>query len=177
MCFEQCYANFISLGDGNNVVDAGVGSAEVRLGNGRNTVDLHGWNNQLSVGSGVNTIHGGSGNDVIELAGGSANLTLCGDAETVFLGGSSSDITDTSQRLTLHVSAGGLDVIRGFGITRGSVVDLLGGAGGYQTAADILKGLTYDGHGGTELVLGVASSIDFLGLSQSTFTAHNFKIS
>ena len=70
----------------------------------------------------------------------------------------------------------GLDVIQNFGADRGNVIDLIGGAGGYTTAAAAYASLKQDGHGGSILLLGPTAHIDFASVAPQTLSVANFKI-
>jgi hypothetical protein len=56
------------------------------------------------------------------------------------------------------------------------LIDLIGGLGGYTSAAAAAAALTPDGHGGALLSLGATGSIDFTGVSPSQLHASNFQI-
>ena len=77
------YDNAITLGNGNNIVNAGAGIETVTLGNGNNSVTAGGYNNVITAGSGTNTINAGLGNDLVTLAGGPATVTINGYSNSV----------------------------------------------------------------------------------------------
>lgn len=125
-------------------------------------------------GSGTFQVNDGS---TIRLNNGNAALVLDGTGDRVFLGGViNADMKDFSYDLALQIGPmAGTDEITGFGVDRGSVVDLVGGVGGYHSVSDVVAALHSDGHGGTMLALGTGS-IDFVGLPVGELTAANFKI-
>ena len=172
------YGNKVTASGGNNTILASTSSGgnTLSLGNGNNTVTLGGSNNTVTLGNGINAVSSSGSGDVIKLSGGTASLAFSGSRDIAFLGGSSATITDTSSYLTLNVAPGGNDIIKGFGATRGGVIDLMGGNGGFTSAAAVVKALVSDGSGGTLLHLGTSSSIDFVGLTPHSLTAANFHI-
>jgi hypothetical protein len=79
--------------------------------------------------------------------------------------------------LRVAVSASNVaEVIKNFGASRGAMIDLIGGVGGYHATQQVLAALTSDGHGGSMLALGLGGSIDFMGVALSQLHASNFQI-
>ena len=87
------YDNAITLGNGNNIVNAGAGIETVTLGNGNNSVSAGGYNNVITAGSGSNTINAGLGNDQVNLAGGPARVSINGYSNAVSSTGGSVSIS------------------------------------------------------------------------------------
>ena len=171
------YGNRITVGSGNDTILAGAGNATVSGGGGSDAVQLQGFSNSVSLTGGDDTINGGAGSDVFLLTGGNASLALQGSNEMVFLDGANASISDHGSGLRIAVAHGGADVISNFAADPSAVVDLVGGLGGYASAAQAVAALTPDGHGGSLLALGNAGSIDFAGVSLGQLHASNFQIS
>jgi uncharacterized repeat protein (TIGR03803 family) len=166
--------NTITLGAGTNTVVAGSGQDTVVAGPGDTNVTLRGDANSVTFNTGSNTVTTAGSDDVIRLDGGNARLLLGGSGDIVFLGGASAKITDAARSLSLDVTGGGEAFLQGFNAAGGSVLDLLGSP--YTSASIVLGHLTDDHHGGSVLMLGADSLVDFAGLAPAAFSAANFKI-
>ena len=149
---------------------------------GRIVVDTTDTRTAISSGNGK-TVNAGSGKDVVVLSAGSDSLAFKGSSDIAFLGGGSgavnATISDASSGLTVYVLNAGKDVFSGFGADPSAVVDLLGGIGGYASAAAVLAALTPYGsgsNGGLQLSLGSGQYIDFAGLAPGALHASNFVI-
>jgi hypothetical protein len=95
----------------------------------------------------------------------------------VFIGTGNATVTDFSTGLDLKIGpTAGADVLAHFASDPNGIVDLIGGIGGFQTAAAALTALKSDGHGGSLLSFGAGSSLDFSGVAASQLHASNFQI-
>ncbi len=141
-------------------------------------IDTEHTRTTVPIGTGQ-TVDAGSGNDVVTLGQGNATLVFHGSNDIAFLGGTgavNATITDQSSGLTIDVANGGDDVINGFAQDPSTVVDLLGGVGGYTNVNSVLAALTDDGAGGSSLAIGAGQSIDFTGVALGVLHAANFHI-
>jgi hypothetical protein len=104
-------------------------------------------------------------------------MLLNGQGDVVFINGGPDDITDHGSSLKVQISkAGGVVNLHDFLTDKHSVVDLLGGVGGYKTVRSIVTALQSDGNGGTLLSLGSAGHIDFVAAPITKLTATHFQI-
>lgn len=146
---------------------------------GRLIVDTSSTRKAIASGTGQ-IVNAGTGNDVVVLSGGNATLAFHGSGNVAFLGGGTTavnaTVNDLSSGLTVYVANGGADVITGLTSDPSAVIDLLGGVGGYTSAANILASLANDGAGGSVLALGSAQSIHFIGIAPAALQAANFRI-
>jgi hypothetical protein len=166
--------NKITVGTGNSTISLGNGGNAITAGNGNDTVILAGSGSTVTLGNGIDTVHGVSG-DTINLA--NTTLALYGTRETVFIGSGNATVNDFSTGLDLKIGpTAGVDVLSHFASDPGGVVDLIGGIGGFKSAAAVLSALKSDGHGGTLLSFGSGSSLDFTGVASSQLHASNFQI-
>jgi hypothetical protein len=146
----------------------------VTLGNGADSVSVGGSGNQITLGNGIDVVHGGTG-DTINLA--KTTLSLYGTDEMVFIGTGNATVNDSSIGLTLKIGpTAGTDILAHFASDLSGVVDLIGGIGGFRTAAAAVSALKSDGHGGALLSFGHGSSLDFAGVAPSQLHAANFQI-
>ena len=144
---------------------------------GRVIVDTTDTRTTISSGTGQ-IVNAGTSSDDVVLTAGSATLNFSGKNDIAFLGGGSgavnATINNSSSGLTVYVLNGGADVFN-FAQDPTAVVDLLGCIGGFTTAAQAAAALTpYSG--GLQLSLGSGHTIDFVGATQSSLTAANFRI-
>ncbi len=132
----------------------------------------------------------GTGTDVIATASGAPSVSprfaalASSTAPQIFHG---HDVTATlgAGNATIEDLASGLRVIAGPGVGSDVIthaasdpqlaIDLVGGAGGYTSAAAACGALQSDGHGGSLLALG-SGSIDFAGVPPAGLHASNFHI-
>jgi hypothetical protein len=173
------YSNQISLGSGTNSISGGQGLETIVVGAGTDAIAIGGFNNNVTLNGSHANVGGGQGNDTISVNGGSDNLSFGGWSDTAAINGVAAvNISDLGAALTMKIgSSTQTDTITGFGSSDPSgVVDLLNGAGGYASTAQILSNLHSDGHGGTLLALGSQGSIDFAGTAQSQLHASSFRI-
>ena len=105
-----------------------------------------------------------------------AAFKIVGTSDVVYAG-LNDTLTDggSSTLFNIKGNVGALS-IAGFGADPTGVIDLLGGEGGYTTAAKAFAALTSDGSGGSLLSLGADGSIDLLGAPKSSLHVTNFKI-
>jgi hypothetical protein len=94
----------------------------------------------------------------------------------VFLNNTNAVINDQASGLHVSIAGGGTDVVQNFAADPSMVVDLIGGVGGYTSAAQALAALQPDLHGGAMLSFGSSGSIDFVGVAPSQLHAANFQI-
>jgi len=149
------------------------------VGGGNDTIAIGGFNNSVTLNGSHASVGGGQGDDTMTVNGGSDNLSFGGWSDTAAINGVAAvNISDLGAALTMKIgSSTQTDTITGFGSSDPSgVVDLLNGAGGYASTAQILSNLHSDGHGGTLLALGSQGSIDFAGTAQSQLHASSFRI-
>jgi hypothetical protein len=166
--------NTVTLGDGLDSVKLGGGGNVVTLGNGADSLSVGGSGNQIKLGSGIEVVHGGTG-DTIDLA--NTTLSLYGTNEMVFLGTGNATVNDFSIGLDMKIGpTAGTDVLAHFASDLSGVVDLIGGIGGFKTAAAAVSALKSDGHGGALLSFGHNSSLDFTSVAPSQLHAANFQI-
>jgi hypothetical protein len=172
-------SNRITLGSGTNAISGGQGLETIVVGAGTDTIGLGGTLNNVTLNGSHATVSGGQGSDSVTVNGGSDNLTFAGWSSNAAINGIASvNINDLGAALTVKIgSATQNDSITGFGSSDPyGVVDLLNGAGGYASTAQIMSNLHSDGHGGTVLALGSQGSIDFAGTAASQLHASNFRI-
>ena len=100
------YSNTISLGNGNNTVNAGAGFEKVALGNGNNSIAAGGYGNTISVGTGSNVVDAGIGNNTVTVAGGSATVTATGYSNVITTGTGNSTINAGAGNETVSVGTG-----------------------------------------------------------------------
>ena len=117
-----------------------------------------------------------SGSSLTITAGSGVGMKILGTGDIVVAGLNDALIDGGSSTLFKIGGRVGALSIAGFGADLAGGVDLLGGAGGYASAAAAASTLTSDGHGGSLLALGAAGSIDFAGVAPSAMHASNFKI-
>lgn len=162
-------------GAGNHSLSAS-GDTTVILGAGNNTVNLSGTDNTVALSGGNGTIVGGT-DDTIRLDG-NGTLAVSGTGEMVFLGAGNDTVIDQGQSLQLTIGPNaGNDVVANFAADLAhGVIDLVGGVGGYSSAAQAYAALTSDGHGGVILPLGHAAQLDITGVAANQLSAGNFHI-
>ena len=165
----------ITAADGDNMVSAIGGAATVTLGHGTNTVTVTDSHNTLMLGSGTDIVNAAT-HDTITLN--ATNLELNGGTgATVFIGSGPASIDDLSSAMLAKVGPGSGNVaIADLFKDAKSLIDLIGGVGGYHSASAAVAALTMDGSGGTMLSLGGSGQIDFVGTSKSFLTAAHFRI-
>lgn len=171
--------NTITLGSGNNSISGGQGLETIVVGAGTDAISIGGTSNNVTLNGSQASVAGGQGGDTITVNGGSDNLTFAGGSDTAAINGIAKvNISDLGSALTTKIgSSTQTDTITGLGTSDPyGVIDLLNGAGGYASTAQILSNLHSDGHGGTLLALGTQGSVDFVGTSISQLHASNFKI-
>jgi VCBS repeat-containing protein len=103
-----------------------------------------------------------------------AVVTVTQPDQMVFLAAGTHAIANQSSSCTLDVT-GGSATLTGFS-PAADQVDLIGGIGGYATAAQAASAVIADGAGGALLPLGTGS-LDFAGVSPTAFSASTFVIS
>ena len=173
----------VTMPSGASVVDSASNAANwagaIETLGSRLIVDTTRTRTTVTTGTGQK-IQAGHGDDVVALTGGKATLVFSGSNNIAFLGGSatpvSASITDKGQGLTIYVATGGVDKITGFATDTSAVIDLLGGLGGYTSAAQAVSALQSDGAGGALLTLGPGQSIDLVGVAPANLHASNFVI-
>jgi hypothetical protein len=187
-------------GNGSNGADNFVDSsgANVTL-EASSRLSLEGSNDLVTIGSNSNLGFDGSDDSFAATTGdgiwvnsgagdtiAGAGFTIYAAAGTGFTVGGTGDvayaglddaITDggSSTVFVINSNVGALS-ISGLGTDTTGVIDLLGGVGGYSTAALAFAALTSDGRGGSLLSLGSDGSIDLLGAAPSALRASNFSI-
>jgi VCBS repeat-containing protein len=110
----------------------------------------------------------------IQLGNDTANVVLTQPNQMVFMAAGTHAIETDATGITLKVG-GGSATVTNFNPTL-DTLDLTGGIGGFVTAAQVQAALTSDGSGGSMLNLATGSSLDFINVAQSSFTAATFKI-
>ncbi|CAH2602695.1 conserved protein of unknown function [Rhodovastum atsumiense] len=171
------------LPSGATVTDAGGSTASLAKAvgaiPGHMIVDTARTRITIATGTGQ-TVDASSGNDVVTLADGNATLVFKGSNNVAFLGDGKGTLTatvnDGSTGLTAYVLDTGTYTFTGLATDTGAVVDLLGGLGGYTTAAEVVAALRSDGSGGTNLPLGGSGMIHFTGIEPAKLGAANFRI-
>jgi len=169
----------ITLGNGNDSISAGGCSNSITLGAGTDSITLGGTGNKVTLNGSSATVTGGQGCDTITVNGGNDKLTFAGASSNAIINGVAAvNISDLGSALTVKIgSSTQTDSIAGFGTSDPyGVIDLLNGAGGFASTAQIMSNLHSDGHGGTLLALGSQGSIDFAGTAASQLHASNFRI-
>ena len=166
--------NKVGVGNGNSTVTLGGGGNTVTAGNGNDTITLAGSGSTVTLGNGIDTVHGGTG-DTVNLA--NTTLNLYGTEETVFISTKNATVNDYSTGLNLKIGpTAGVDVLAHFASDLSGAVDLIGGIGGFKTTAAVLSALKSDGQGGTLLLFGTGSSLDFTGVAPGQLHTSNFQI-
>jgi hypothetical protein len=112
------------------------------------------------------TVNGGSGVGLKIV--GKSDVVDTGANDSIVDGGSSTEFRVQGNVAALKIS--------GLGSDPTGIIDLLGGVGGYTTAAGAFAALVSDGSGGSKLSLGFDGSIDIAGVPKSSLSASNFKI-
>jgi hypothetical protein len=125
------------------------------------------------------TVNSGTGDNIV-----GSSFTVTGDSGTAFkivgtadvvYAGPNDTLTDGGASTNFKIMGNvGLLNISSFDPT--GVIDLLGGDGGYKTAAAAFADLTSDGSGGSLLSLGVDGSVDLLAVAPSSLKVSNFRI-
>ncbi len=161
------------------------------------TVNATGTNDQIYIGNnGANT----SLDDVVTLANGGSvyenansrvdvtgfNTTATLSANDLFgLYGANDTITfGSGNSVWLNPGVAGDKLIFGgataaskvYAFSKGDIINLLGGTGGYTSAAAAFSALKTDGSGGSLLSLGANGSIDIISMAPGSLSAANFKI-
>ncbi len=123
---------------------------------------------------GSNASFWGDGNPVI--SSGASTYTTHGAGDVV-TAGAGDQLTDggSSLLVKLGFTTGTLS-LAGFGGDAAGVIDLVGGAGGYATAAAAWSALVDDGHGNSTLALGAGGSLLLTGVTKEMLSAGSFRI-
>jgi hypothetical protein len=168
----------VTLADANDDVSLTGSGNTVNAGGGNNTVVLAGNDDTVSVTWGQQAISVIGTSDLVSLlASASGSIRLAGLNDTVFLGSGTPTITDAGSGLNVFVGKGtGQSIVTGVASDPHFVIDLVGGVGGFTSAAKAYASLTSDGHGGSLLSLGGNSSIDIAGVTPNHLSAHNFAL-
>jgi Ca2+-binding RTX toxin-like protein len=90
----------VQAGNGNNVITAGNGNDNVQVGGGNNTITLGGGNDNVQAGDGNNVIVTGGGNDNIHAGNGDNLIADGGGHDNVQTGNGNNILIDGSVRLT-----------------------------------------------------------------------------
>ncbi len=187
--------NQVTTGNGSNIVKGTTSANLIRLGLGNDQVKIVGSLNAISVGGGLNTVDvtgnvnvitGGYSDDTITVSGKTNLVTLgggndvanvSGTSNAVFLGYGVDTVADLGKGLNVIATKSvGNAILTNVASDPSFVLDLVGGAGGYTSAANAYAALQSDGHGGSLLAIGPTGSVDFAGVLTTQLSAKNFAI-
>jgi hypothetical protein len=174
---EETNSN-LKLNGSNDKVTMTAGSpSNLYVVGSNDTVAAAATGDTFSMVSGTGDTFNGTGGFTVT-GSASTGFKITGTGDIVYAGMNDA-ITDGGSSSTFKIKNANMGslAISGFGsdLTHG-IIDLLGGVGGYGTAAAAYNALTSDGSGGSLLSLGVDGSIDIKGVAKSSMSASNFKI-
>lgn len=94
------YGNFITLGNGKNLVHPGDGASTTMAGNGNDQVTLSGFGNTVVLGNGNDLVTGGGGANSVTLGDGNNMVKLDGMVNQITVGSEQTRSSPATERIT-----------------------------------------------------------------------------
>jgi hypothetical protein len=100
------HSNDVRLGNGNNTIFAGVAAIKVKVGDGDNVISTTGYGDIITAGSGHNTIDAGFGYASVTLAGGTSTVTAGGYFDVFNIAGGTTSLGGFAGYATINMGLG-----------------------------------------------------------------------